>query len=134
MREYRVVVGNRVYQVFADKEKAIEQARICYECGFDNVWIAHKNWNPVKGTPIFSKEVDKMLNSGELKKHEDGRMEYILRHNHKTYIVTYGENKIYEWKGELKDEIIVDFWNRPPQFQTFMQAVMWLKENVKNLA
>ena len=133
MREYYVVVGNRVYQTFMDKEKAVEQARTCYECGLDNVWIAHKNWNPVKGTPVFSREIDKMLNSGELRKKDNGEMEYILKHNGKTFVVTYGENKIFEYRASAKREIVVDFWNRPPQFQTFMQAVMWLKDKVNEL-
>ena len=60
----------------------------------------------------------------------NGGLEYVLKHKGKTYAVIYGENKIVEYKPWYTTEPLVDFWNKPPVFQSFMQAVMWLKKNV----
>ena len=59
MRKYRVVVegtlGTRTFQIFDDKQKAMEQAKICFECGLDNVYVTYGNYNHVPNTPIYKR-------------------------------------------------------------------------------
>lgn len=70
-REYNVIAGvnrtyrhepkdcyeERVFQTFNNKAKAEEIAEILFQTGnYDTVRIAHKNWNTVKGTKVWSKE------------------------------------------------------------------------------
>ena len=40
MRTYRVNVGMRAFQIFTDKAKAEEQAKICHDAGLTNIWIS----------------------------------------------------------------------------------------------
>lgn len=54
-RIYKVIVGDRTFRICDDKDEAISYAKLIFKCGYDNVWIAHKNGNHVKGTPVFKK-------------------------------------------------------------------------------
>ena len=60
----------------------------------------------------------------------NGQIEFILKYRSKTYAVKFGENKIIEYQPWYITEPLVDFWNKPPIFHSFIQAVSWLKRNV----
>ena len=59
-----------------------------------------------------------------------GKLVYGVTYKGHTYGVTYGENKIVEYLTYMTTTPCVDFWNAPPDFETFVQAVIWLKRNV----
>jgi len=58
------------------------------------------------------------------------RYEYVLKRNGKTFGVRQGENEILKYETWTATDPLIDFWNKPPKFKSFMQAVMWLKQNV----
>lgn len=58
MKEYRVVVKDRVFRICKSKEEAVDLAHVLFQCGYNDVWVAHKNWNQVAGTPRFVREVE----------------------------------------------------------------------------
>lgn len=54
-RIYKVMVGSRTFRLCNFKDEAIEYAKIVFDTGYDNVWIAYGNGNQVKNTPILKK-------------------------------------------------------------------------------
>ena len=54
-RIYKVMVGERTFRLCGFREEAIEYAKLVFDCGYDNVWIAYGNGNQVSGTPVFKK-------------------------------------------------------------------------------
>ena len=56
-RVYRVVVDNRTFRLCDSKNDAVECAKLVFDAGYNNVWVAHKNYNHVPNTPIYKREV-----------------------------------------------------------------------------
>lgn len=56
MAKYKVTVGtnNRTFQTFANKAEAITCAKNCVDCGFNDVYVAYGNGNPVPKTPRYT--------------------------------------------------------------------------------
>ena len=55
MREYRVMVGDRTFNIYKTKDEAIEMAKIVFDTGYNNVWISYKNGKQVPNTPEFKR-------------------------------------------------------------------------------
>lgn len=53
MKEYYVLVGNRVFQTFIDKAKAEEIAKIASGFYTQDCSVTHKNYNRVSGIPVY---------------------------------------------------------------------------------
>jgi len=97
MRTYKVLVTNgRTFQKFTDKEKAIQCARNCFDLGFDDVYIAYGNGNPVPKTPAYAKTEERKLGKaytivlmGEAKPHRE-----VQKFKADTIVCVADKNKI----------------------------------------
>lgn len=54
-RIYKVMVESRTFRLCDFKEEAIEYAKLVFDTGYDNVWIAYGNNNRVPKTPVFKR-------------------------------------------------------------------------------
>ena len=54
MAEYRTAVGDRIFEVNKDKNVALERLELI-SMFYPNakVRLVYKNWNDVKGTPVY---------------------------------------------------------------------------------
>lgn len=105
MRYYKVVVCGRTYQIFVNKDKAVECAKNCVAVGFDNVYVVYGNNNPVPKTPSYSqtekRELGKAYTIHLLEEKEPYRTVHTFKAD--TIIVIADTNKI-------DNEFYREFW------------------------
>ena len=62
---YKVITSGRTFQTFTRKDEAVECAKYCFAAGFDNVFVAYGNGNPVPKTPRYIKTEERDLGRKE---------------------------------------------------------------------
>lgn len=63
---YKVITSGRTFQTFTRKDEAVECAKYCFAAGFDNVFVAYGNGNPVPKTPRYEMTEKRYLGGVEM--------------------------------------------------------------------